>query len=294
MAKRAAVAMLCFILLLSGCSGGADAGQTDKLFIYRLAAGHAEAGGRVLVSEAAAYDGSGDALHFVVEKLNSQPEQQELKSAFPDNVSIVGCIIEDGTAIVSMSPAYNRMDSFEKTLADFAVTCSLYALDNIISVDIMCDGELSSEDLKPERCILTDENEAGIESFVKVFLPDMEGRCLRCETFFKEAGGTDSDPEFAVKTVLSENENIPSGTVLRSLEINDGRCRIEISSGLFKDMPKDPWISLLNIYSIVDTLCFFDSIDNVVILVNGERVTSYGGLTLEWPMESDSRLIVFK
>ena len=72
---------------------------------------------------------------------------------------------------------------------------------------------------------------------------------------------------------------LPSSVTLRDINISDGICTVDFSSELLTDIGDDAQTQLLALYSIVNTLTQFDSVDYVQILVNGQTVSSsFGGI----------------
>ena len=71
---------------------------------------------------------------------------------------------------------------------------------------------------------------------------------------------------------------LPSSTILEDIDISNGVCTVDFSSDLMTDMPDDQNKQKLALYSIVNTLTQFDTVDSVRILVNGQALETFAGV----------------
>lgn len=71
---------------------------------------------------------------------------------------------------------------------------------------------------------------------------------------------------------------LPAATILDDINIAGGVCTVDFSSELLDDLPDDNEAQMLALYSIVNTLSQFDSVDYVRILVNGQALDSLAGV----------------
>ncbi|WP_051688030.1 GerMN domain-containing protein [Desulfofalx alkaliphila] len=85
---------------------------------------------------------------------------------------------------------------------------------------------------------------------------------------------------------------LPPGTQLRDINIRDGLCTVDFTGELKENHPGGSSSEMLTVYSIVNTLTQFASVDRVEILVNGQRIESLGGhLNLMETLERDEYII---
>lgn len=70
---------------------------------------------------------------------------------------------------------------------------------------------------------------------------------------------------------------IPAATILEGINIRDGICTVDFSEELSTDHPGGLENEELTVYSIVNTLSQFDSIQQVKILVGGKEVDTLAG-----------------
>lgn len=74
---------------------------------------------------------------------------------------------------------------------------------------------------------------------------------------------------------------LPAATILEDINIANGVCTVDFSSELLDDLSDDAQAQLLVVYSIVNTLSQFDTVDHVQILVNGAAISDgLGGVDI--------------
>ncbi len=74
------------------------------------------------------------------------------------------------------------------------------------------------------------------------------------------------------------NPTLPAGAVLEDIDITAGVCTVDFSSELLENLSTDEDAQLLAIYSIVNTLTQFDTVDYVQILIDGQTIGTVGGI----------------
>jgi len=88
-------------------------------------------------------------------------------------------------------------------------------------------------------------------------------------------------------------ETLPSGTRLLDINIRDGLCTIDLSENLVNAHSGGSTSENLTVYSIVNTLTQFSSVDRVQILVEGQIIPTLAGhLDISKPISRDDSLIV--
>ncbi|MBE3587051.1 MAG: GerMN domain-containing protein [Thermoanaerobacteraceae bacterium] len=88
------------------------------------------------------------------------------------------------------------------------------------------------------------------------------------------------------------NPTIPPGTRLKDINIKDGVATVDFSRELKTKHWGGSSGELLTVYSIVNTLTQFPSVQKVQLLVEGERQQSLAGhLDISRPLQRDSGLI---
>lgn len=85
---------------------------------------------------------------------------------------------------------------------------------------------------------------------------------------------------------------IPKNTKLLGINIKDGLCTVNFSRDLITGHSGGSGAEYLTVYSIVNTLTQFRSIERVQILVEGKQVQTIAGhLDISYPLERDNGII---
>ena len=66
---------------------------------------------------------------------------------------------------------------------------------------------------------------------------------------------------------------LPASAIVEGMTVSDGLCTVDFSSELADFLPTDAAARKLAVYSVVNTLSQFDSVDQVRILIDGEAPT---------------------
>ncbi|HWI54912.1 MAG TPA: GerMN domain-containing protein [Desulfobacteria bacterium] len=85
---------------------------------------------------------------------------------------------------------------------------------------------------------------------------------------------------------------IPQGTKVREIDIKNGLCRIDLS----KEFKENHWGGssgeILTVYSLVDTLTQFDTVKQVEILIEGQRIDTLAGhMDLSAPVMKNTQIV---
>jgi len=70
---------------------------------------------------------------------------------------------------------------------------------------------------------------------------------------------------------------IPANTILQDINIRDGLCTVNFSDDLTLNYAEDNLDEELTVYSIVNTLTQFPTIEEVIILIDGQAVPTLAG-----------------
>ena len=73
------------------------------------------------------------------------------------------------------------------------------------------------------------------------------------------------------------NPTIPANTILQDINIRDGLCTVDFSDDLILNYNEGGLDEELTVYSIVNTLTQFPSIEEVIILIDGQAVQTLAG-----------------
>ncbi|MCR4962644.1 MAG: GerMN domain-containing protein [Firmicutes bacterium] len=122
----------------------------------------------------------------------------------------------------------------------------------------------------------------GSSKEVLLYFASADGTSLEAETRAVNAG--EGIARAAVRELIAGPDNaglyptIPAATILEDINITpDGLCTVDFSPELIEDHPGGSLAERLTVYSIVNTLSQFDSVNKVQILVGGRRVNTLAG-----------------
>lgn len=71
---------------------------------------------------------------------------------------------------------------------------------------------------------------------------------------------------------------IPSGVSLRDIDVSEGLCTVDLSAELSELAAISQSEQVLALYSLVNTLSQFDTVDYVQVLINGQQLSDFGGV----------------
>lgn len=82
---------------------------------------------------------------------------------------------------------------------------------------------------------------------------------------------------------------IPANTKINSCVVSDGLCTLDLSSEFISKQGTAN--EELAIYSVVNTLCRLDGIDEVQFLIDGQKVMIFGSYIFDEPFSEDTSLV---
>lgn len=220
-----------------------------------------------------------------------------LRSPIPEGTRLLGWKLDDGLLRVDLSEEYGSLAGIGLTIADYCITLTLSQLPGVERVTVTVGGhELDQryrQELSAEQVILSGAEEVPVEVSADLYFPRTAGRGLGLENRVFQLTEGEVLAEIVTQALLegprSEDLSavIPEGTQLRSVQLEDGVCTVDLSAEFLAGMPEDSGGQNLVIYAIVDTLGNLDSVDSVRLQVEGEPLARYGGVDLSEPLEPD-------
>jgi spore germination protein GerM len=116
---------------------------------------------------------------------------------------------------------------------------------------------------------------------IVLYFADETGTCLKQETrkIPKEEGLARATINQLIVGPMTSGllPTIPVNTLLEDINIADGICTVDFSMELSSEHPGGLTNEELTVYSIVNTLTQFPSVEQVKILVNGKEVKTIAG-----------------
>ena len=83
---------------------------------------------------------------------------------------------------------------------------------------------------------------------------------------------------------------LPQGSQIRSVELQDGVCAVDLSQEFIQGLPEDENAAVLMVYAMVNTLCQLEGVDAVQLYIDGSPAPAVGGLPLDRALIPDAAL----
>lgn len=235
-------------------------------------------------------------VRALVQALLDGPESDGLYAPFPGGVTIhtIDVDEETKTARVDLSEQYGGLAGFELTLADYCITLTLCQLPQVETVRVTVEGKIipyrDRQDLRTGDVLLSGITAEEPDTFLAaLYFPSRTGGALTAE--YRQVSRTDGSS--AVEIVMAEllrgptdrlgSLPLPEGTQVRSLTVRDGLCQVDLSEEFLRNAPEEEQAGL-TVYALVNTLCALSGISQVQLLVEGESVEAYGGVSTGAPL----------
>jgi germination protein M len=252
-----------------------------------------EAGGRNSVREVA---------RLSVEELIKGPVNEINAPVISKEAKLLGLDINEKVATVNLSEHYDEKKGVEALLLRFALVNTLCSIEGIDGIVIQVEGKpITSASTGKEVGVLSinditldiQNNQNTEKTTICLYFPSSEDNLLKQEKRSVEIHNALS----IEKTVVSElikgpqkSELMPSlssGTKLLGIETKDKVCYVNFSSEFVSKDNSGSLSTTLTLYSVVNSLCEIDGVEEVKILVNGETGTEFGNYVLDIPYEAN-------
>ena len=274
--------------LLAACTPQAESAE-DGLRLWFAVPGDRQSQEVAAALDSVLYTGMESVPDLLTALLAGPSQDSELVSLIPENTGVVSCTVEGRTAFVELSGDYARLSGIDRTIADYCITLTLSQLPGVDRVELSAGGG-GSRVLRAGDVIFSGAEEEPVDVPVSLYFRregsatlDFELRVFR----FTE----DETPAKAVLEALAagpQDESLtallPQELTVRYTWVDDGVCYADLSDALLTAMPDSLEEQELVISSIVETLCSMDKVNQVQLLVEGEPLTAYGGLSLSGPL----------
>ncbi len=311
--RTAAILLLSLILVLcSGCmrsnSGQAPetAGETqDEINLY-----FGNKDGTALTEETISVKDvkQEDLPKYVMDQLLAGPKQPENRRVIRAGTSLLGISVEKGTATVNVSKEFYNEENILDVLASASIVKSLCSVPGIGNVNILVEGT---------PLVLDDENsEGGTASGVKendlvfdadalmqdeanitLYFSDADASCLVREIRRVKVPKGESMEKLIVTELIKGPQQdkryrtIPAETKVRSVEIKDGVCFVNLSDEFITKYNGGTSAEQLTVYSIVNSLTELSNVDKVQFLIEGKKKDVFVHMIFNEPIARDISMI---
>ncbi len=286
------------LLTLSACFGSSKNDNEIKLYFKDAKTGE-------LKVETVEYSGSRttvDMANFAMKKLLEGPKNKSNTRSIPESVSSAEVVIKDELATVDFPKAFGKLTGSDELTARFSVVQTLCAIPGISSVAFTVE--------KMPLISNSTGNEVGVISKKDVVLQVNPTDTTDVNLYFSTSNAQNLKAEqrkvitldtiSIEKTIINElmkgpssyelQSTIPSGTKLLNIETRSGVCYVNFSEEFVTKFSGGSGV--LNVYSIVNSLCATDSVTSVQILIEGEKGAKFGGFVFDEPIKANFDLAV--
>ena len=300
--RRKAAALLACLCLLPGCAAqqASPADDAESFGLWFVSAdGSSES---AVMQETREWSAQPDAQALMGALLRG-PEEEMLSSPFPAGVSLRAITYgTDGVLQVDLSEQYGGLTGIDLTLADCCIALTLCQLPGVEAVRITVEGEeipyRSRQVLGAADVLLSGLAQTPEGFFAMLCFPRRDGTGLEVEhRQVERRSGSSAQAAALVEQLLSgpcREEGVqlmPQGTRIRNVTVEGGICRLDLSEEFATDAPHSQGQAALVLYALVNTLCTLREVERVQLLVEGEILSTYGGVAVDIPLEDNPDLI---
>lgn len=301
MTKRALLLLLAAALLAAaGCAvreGGS--GKGTEYLVYYSALSDPD-GKSAVEGEPHTLPAERETVPGLMELLLARPGSDGLTSPFPAGLRLRSWELEEGQLHLDLSEEYDRLSGVDLTLADACLILTFSQVEGVESVYVTVEGhELpyrSIQQLSAGDILLAGGADEPMAMGIDLWYLTPGGQALGVERrqIVKTADQTLVQAVLAAWAEGPEGEGLrsclPEGSEIRSAELRDGVCVVDLSQGYLDGLPGSEKTAALTVYALVNTLCELDGVEAVQLYVEGEPAPAAGGLPLDRALIQDTSL----
>lgn len=242
------------------------------------------------------------AMVLMQELLKGPISDDGLCSPFPQGVAVRRITFDEETATiqVDLSEQYGGLAGFDLTVADYCIALTLCQLPGVNTVKVLVEGESipyrDRQELRAGDVLFSDMGDEPDAFLAALYFPSRDGEGLIAE-YRQVTRSGDSAAEIVMAELLrgpTDTEGclpLPQGTRLLALSVSSGFCQVNLSGEFLTNAPQNEGQASLTLYALVDTLCALSGVSQIRLLVEGERIASYGAVTTDVPLSANLELI---
>ncbi len=263
--------------LLTGC-GGEDEEKTVELFYMNMDS--TKITGEDYVPEA---EGGLSLANELLQKLQSEPESEELRQTIPQTVTVNGCSYSGYALIVDFSEEYYNMGMTEEVLVRAAVVKTLVQINGFSSVSFTVNSEPLKDASGDVVGVMSAESfvenpgqqiNTSIEATLTLYFASSDGTALVKETRSVHYSSNISLDKLVVEQLIEGPETsgllatIPSETRPINISTVEGVCYVSLDE-TFQNQNTEVTEQVV-LYSIVNSLAELPDVEKVQISINGD------------------------
>jgi germination protein M len=272
--------ILALLVLLQGCGSRKNDEETVKVYYIR------DVTGSVTESAIGAVDMTisrqSDRAKAAMMLLLSDPGVGDLKSPYPEGVSLESVSHRGDTITVDLSEEYGEMYGAELAAADACAVLTLCGINGITSVKFTVKGKphlLHEKEFFTKSDIVTDDlSLIPVEMQAVLYFSDGDVGYVVPEIKNIIIRENEAIEQYIIEELIkgpSEEEYeriLAPETDLISISKENGICYVNFSADFEKGFEGDFARELQTLYSVTNSLCSVEGVDGVQYLVEGERI----------------------
>ena len=283
---RRILSCLLLLALLCGCTGQRSPAEESKItFYYRRADAQNDesyASASSALAEKEVTLGGDVRVEDVLAAYFEQPEDETLRSLFPEGTACLGAKLQNGVLVLDMNETYAALSGYERTLAAAGLTLTLTQLDGVDAVRIKTPAgallDKPSTRWTSESFLLQDTSWLYPERTVQLYFAGANGG-LQAEKRAVSYQSPEELPRNTLQALLDGPENeqlhmpVPTGTQILDIRTAGTLCTVVLSEE-FSACDTDRETAEPAVHSVAATLCALNEIEQVQLqLPDGEDLT---------------------
>lgn len=242
-------------------------------------------------------------LTMTITELLKGPEEDHLETAIPQGTRLLDAKVQDGVATLNLSQEFlNFGGVMQEAMALISLVNTSTDLPGIDEVLIKVEGEdLISPSGEPygtfKKYDIDEINRDLLTETITLYFPNEDAMFLVPEE--REVVVDRPKEEIVMEELLKGPEspnltavNIPEGTKLLSIKVEDGTAFVDFSKELKENHSGGSTGEAMTIYPIVNTLTQLPDIQRVQFLIEGEEHQELAGhMTFNQPFERNENII---
>lgn len=302
--KIRSILVLCGVLLAvgAGCAAqtGQGAGNSEQSYLVYYSALNNLEGESAVAGELRTLAAGQQEIPGLVQALLSKPQTQGLSSPFPTGLRLLDWTMEEGQLHLDLSEQYYSLSGVDLTLADACLTLTLCQLEEVESVYITVEGDeipyRPMQRLSEGDILLAGGADEPMALDIELWYLTEDGQALGVEQrqIVKTVEQTVAQAVLSAWAEGPRQEgllpSLPQGSQIRSVEVEDGVCTVDLSPEFIRNLPEDGDEAALVVYAMVNTLCQLEGVDAVQLYIDGSPAPAAGGLPLDRALIPDTTL----
>jgi germination protein M len=298
---RKLIPIITLLAILSACGGSPAGGGTAEVYYAVVMTNQAQPPPEAVRAVSVRLPEGEDGLIFSAERMVRDPDDDALRSAFPDGVGVLGVRREGSRAVFVFSKEWLGAAGLDKTLAEYCMMKTALQFEGVTAARWEAedaDGKLvAGPVLREEAYIDTPLELVPAWYEIKLYFADEEGR-LASETrpaILRESESAEWYRQVVNGLIAGPQTSgllpvMPGRTRLLSVTVETRVCYVNVSRAFVVHAAGDTESARLTLRALVQSLTEMQGVSYVKIRVEGEERDDYFGVDISAPLERDGEM----